>query len=155
MKRQDKIALERYLKRLELSRSAGVRNPFESKKEKHAAIELAKKDFAFMVQRYFPHYASAPTPDFHLKFVNKVAKNPIFKGMCVWGRASAKSVVNDILLPFWLWMRGEPVYLVIIGNNADRAKQLLEDIRAEFEANPQIINDFGEQHNPGNWEEGF
>src|SRR5690606_10453124 len=75
--------------------------------------------------------------------------------MCVWGRASAKSVLNCILLPFWLWMRGEPMYLVIIGNGADRAKQLLEDVRAEFEANPQINKDFGIQHNPGSWEDGF
>lgn len=155
MKRQDKITLERYRKKLILARSSGVRNPFETTGEKNNAIDRSKKDFAFMVQRYFPHYASAPTPDFHVKFANKIAQNKTFKGMCVWGRASAKSVVNDILLPFWLWIRGEPVYLVIIGNNADRAKQLLEDLRAEFEANPQIINDFGEQHNQGNWEDGF
>ncbi len=155
MKRQDKIALERYHKKLILARSSGVRNPFETKNETAKAIDKAKNDFAFMVKRYFPHYASAPTPKFHTRFANKVAKNKTFKGMCVWGRASAKSVVNDILLPFWLWLRDEPVYLVIIGNNADRAKQLLEDLRAEFEANPQIIHDFGEQHNPGSWEDGF
>lgn len=71
------------------------------------------------------------------------------------GRAQAKSVLNDVILPFFLWINGEPVYLVIVGNTADRAKQLLEDIRAEFESNPQIINDFGEQHNPGSWEDGF
>src|SRR5690606_2664054 len=71
------------------------------------------------------------------------------------GRAQAKSVLADILLPFWLWLNGEPIYLVLIGNSFDRAKQLLEGIRAEFEANPQIIKDFGQQHNPGNWEDGF
>lgn len=155
MKRNDKIAQQRYLKKIELARSAGVRNPFESKAEKEQAIALAKKDFAAMVKRYFPHYADAPTPDFHIKFANKVRKNTTFKGMCVFGRALAKSVLNDILIPFWLWINDEPVYFVLIGNNADRAKQLLEDIRAEFEANPQIIADFGEQFNPGNWEEGF
>lgn len=155
MRRNDKIALERYRKKLELARSAGVRNPFESNKEKSEAIELCKEDFAAMVKRYFPHYADADTPDFHIDFATKVRKAQTFKGMCVFGRALAKSVLNNMLIPFWLWMRGEPVYFVLIGNNFDRAKQLLEDIRAEFEANPQIIADFGEQFNPGNWEGGF
>ena len=155
MRIKDKKAVERYKKKLDLARSVGVRNPFETKEETKAAIERAKKDFAYCVQRYFPHYADAATPYFHIDFANMVAKNQTFKGFCVFGRAMAKSVLNDILLPFWLWIRGEPVYEVIIGNNADRAAQLLEDLRAEFEANPQIINDYGIQHNPGSWEEGF
>ncbi|UGU15206.1 hypothetical protein LS482_16155 [Sinomicrobium kalidii] len=155
MKRQDKITAKRYLKKLEQARNTGLRNPFETRLEQQAAIQRAKDDFAFMVQRYFPHYADSKTPWFHEVFAQKVAKNPNYMGFCVWGRALAKSVVNNILLPFWLWIRGEPMYLVIIGNNLDRARQLLEDIRAELEANPQIIADFGEQHNPGNWEDGF
>lgn len=155
MKRQDKQKIERYKKQLEMISSSVHLNPFETKEEQKAAIERAKKDFAFMVQRYFPHYADAPTPDFHVKFANKVKRDPTFKGFAQWGRALAKSVVNNILLPFWLWMNEEDYYFVLIGSNADRAEQLLEDIRAEFEANPQIINDFGPQFNQGNWEAGF
>lgn len=155
MKKQDKISLIRYQKQLELVASSTAINPFETHAEQLQAIERAKKDFAFMVQRYFPHYATSATPDFHIYFAKKVAKDPTFKGFAQWGRALSKSVLNNILLPFWLWIKGEPVYLVLVGNNNDRAKQLLEDIRAEFEANPQIAKDFGIQFNPGNWEEGF
>lgn len=155
MRRTDKLAIERYKKRIEIARSAGIRNPYETKEEKKAAIYKAKNDFGFMVKRYFPHLADVDSPIFHIRYANKVKKNPAFKGMCVFGRALGKSVLNDILLPFWLWINDQPTYLVIIGSSHDRAKQLLEDLRAEFEANPQIINDFGEQHNPGNWEEGF
>lgn len=155
MKKQDKIRLQRYQKQLELVASCSSVNPFETAAEQRAAIERAKKDFAFMVQRYFPHYATSATPDFHIDFAKKVRKNPAFKGFSQWGRALSKSVLNNILLPFWLWMNGEPVYLVLVGNNNDRAKQLLEDLRAEFEANVQINKDFGAQHNPGNWEDGF
>lgn len=155
MKKTDKAALERYKKKLQLSRSFSNVNPFETEKEKRAAIEMAKTSFSFMVKRYFPHYATAETPDFHIDFANKVKKNKTFKGFAQWGRASAKSVVNCVLIPFWLWINEEPIYLVVVGNNADRGKQLLEDIRAEFESNPQIINDFGEQYNQGSWEDGF
>lgn len=155
MKKEDKISLQRYEKQLELVASSNSVNPFETPKERKEAIERAKVDFAFMVQRYFPHYATSSTPDFHIDFAKKVMKDPAFKGFAQWGRALAKSVVNNILIPFWLWINGEPVYLVLVGNSGDRAKQLLEDIRAEFEANPQINKDFGPQHNPGNWEDGF
>lgn len=155
MKKQDKNTAERYKKKIELSRSMSNVNPFETTKEKREAIAKAKADFKFMVQRYFPHYATSETPDFHVDFAKKVLKNKAFKGFAQWGRALSKSVINDVLLPFWLWINGEPMYLVIVGNNADRAKQLLEDIRAEFESNPQIIADFGTQHNAGSWEDGF
>ncbi|MCT4238460.1 hypothetical protein [Elizabethkingia anophelis] len=155
MKIKDKIALERYKQKLEFARSAGSHFAFETKEQRRAAIEECKKDPRKMVERYFPHYADAPCADFQIEWARKVEKNPNFKGFCQWGRALAKSVWNDIFIPFWLWLRGEPIYLVIIGNSEDRAKQLLEDIRAEFEANPRILADFGEQKQIGTWEEGF
>ena len=156
MKAQDKISLERYKKKLQLARSSGANvNVFETKDEKKARILRAKKDIRFCVEYYFPHYATAPCADFQIEFANMVKKNPTFKGFAEWGRAQAKSVWNDIIIPFWLWINDEPMYLVLIGNNNNRAGQLLEDIRAEFEANTRIIDDFGEQHNPGSWEDGF
>lgn len=155
MKKADKSAIERYKKKLELARSHSSVNPFETLQEQREAIALAKTSFKACVERYFPHFATAEVPDFHLDAANKIKRDKAIKGFLEWGRAQAKSVFADILLPFWLWINGEPVYLVIVGSSGDRAKQLLEDIRAEFETNPQIINDFGEQHNPGSWEDGF
>ncbi|MCO5230154.1 MAG: hypothetical protein M9958_03260 [Chitinophagales bacterium] len=155
MKKTDKLRVEAYQKSLELAKSRGLANPFESEWEQKQAIERAKNDYAFMVKRYFPHYAAFDTPDFHIDFAKKVKANPAFKGFAQWGRGLAKSVVNNIMLPFWLWINEEQCYFVLIGNNYDRAAQLLDDIRAEFEANPQIQKDFGTQINPGNWESGF
>lgn len=155
MKRQDKIAIERYLQKLALARSAGAPNPYETTKEKRERMERFKKDPKAMVAYYFPHYATCACADFQIDFAKKVQKNPTFKGIAQWGRASAKSVWNNIFIPFWLWMQGEDMYLVIIGNNLRRAEQLLEDLRAEFEANPRIISDFGEQVQQGTWEDGF
>ncbi|GIZ09993.1 hypothetical protein [Flavobacterium sp. UMI-01] len=155
MKRNDKESVQRYLKQLELIGSSSAINPYETPLERKAAIDKAKKSFKACVERYFPHYATAEVPDFHIDFSSKAKKNKAIKAFLEWGRAQAKSVFADVLLPFWLWINDEPVYLVLVGNNADRGKQLLEDIRAEFEANPQIINDYGVQYNPGNWEDGF
>jgi phage terminase large subunit-like protein len=153
MKRQDKLALERYLEKLEFARSAGSPNLNETKKQKEKRIDGYKTDIRGMVEYYFPHYATSACADFQIEFAELIAKHKTFKGFCQWGRALAKSVWSNIIIPFWRWLCGEPVYLVIIGNSFDKAKQLLEDIKAEFEANPRIISDFGEQQQIGNWED--
>ena len=155
MKAQDKKAIARYKKKLELVRSSSIVNAWETAEEKKARIDRAKKNVQFMVEYYFPHYATSECADFQLEFANMVKRNKTFKGFAEWGRAQAKSVWNDILIPFWLWINDEPMYLVLIGNSYKRGAQLLEDIKAEFEANPRIIADFGEQTNQGSWEDGF
>lgn len=157
MKHIDKIAQKRFLEKLNLIRaSGGAVDPNETKEQKLARIERASKDYRFMVNYYFPHYATADCADFHVEFANMVAKNKTFKGFAEWGRGLAKSVTTDILIPFWLhYLKNEPMYLVIIGNNEKKSIQLLADIRAELENNPRIIADFGEQKMLGSWEEGF
>lgn len=105
--------------------------------------------------RYFPHYADSPSAVFHMELADFLSKNLTAKAFAEWGRGLAKSVVCDVLIPFWLWLRGEKVYMVIVGNTFDKAKQLLEDLRLEWENNPQIIADHGEQKNLGSWEDGF
>jgi predicted phage terminase large subunit-like protein len=47
------------------------------------------------------------------------------------------------------------MYEVIIGSNLDKAKALLSDVQAEFEANPRLIHDFGDQQMAGSWQDGF
>ncbi|MBV7268381.1 hypothetical protein [Winogradskyella luteola] len=155
MKRKDKIALERYKKRLEFARSSGEVNPFETKQEQKERIERAKKDYAYMCQEYFPHYATSKPADCHLKAARQTLRNPIIKKFDEMPRGFGKSVMDDILIPFWLWMNDQAHYMVLVTVSKDRASELLEDLRAEFEANPKIINDFGEQAGTGQWEKGF
>lgn len=155
MKRADKIALERYKKRLEFARSSGEVNPYETKTDQKERIDRAKKDFEYMCEEYFPHYATSKPSKYHLKVVNDTIKNKLFKGFIEFPRGWGKSVIEDILLPFWLWMNDELNYMVIVTTSKDRASELLEDLRAEFEGNPKIIHDFGEQQNLGQWEKGF
>lgn len=154
MKRKDRAAIEQYLKRLEIIRVAAHINPNESEQEQKLAIEKAKKDVRFMVERYFPHYATSPSAKFHVSFANKVKREPTLKAFAQWGRGLAKSVWCDVIIPFWLWMNDEAHFMVLVGQNHDKAKRLADDLRAEFEANPQIIRDFGEQKMEGSWESG-
>lgn len=156
MKQQDKIAQQRILEKIKLIRSSGgTINANETEAEQKARIERCKKDVKACVEYYFPHYATSECADFHIKWANKVKKDKNFVGFAKWGRGQAKSVWNNVIIPFWLWLNDEDVYFVLIGQNEKKAQQLLEDIRLEFQDNPRIINDFGEQKKMGSWEDGF
>lgn len=155
MKAEDKKALLAYRKKLEFARSAGEVNVYETAKEKEERIERAKKDPKFCAEYYFPHFATSEAADFHIKGAKDTLKNPLDKAFDEWGRGLAKSVWNDVIIPFWLHINGQANYKLIVTTSLDRAKELLEDLRAEFEGNPRIIADFGEQRNDGQWEKGF
>ncbi len=162
MKRSDKTALDQFLAKIELIKSGGNVNPNESKQDKNARIKRAKKDFAYFVETYFAHYITdndtnkiIKSPDFHISLAKKVKKERKIKGIIRWGRGLAKSVVADLFIPLWLWVNDDISYLVLVGNNFDKAKILLSDLQAEFEANELLKHDFGSQQMHGNWEKGY
>lgn len=154
-KTKDKEALRKYQEKLQYIIDNTEINPFEDVNDKEKRIARAKKDYAFFMQYYLPHYATTKTPDFHVNFANKVKKNPKYKGWAKWGRALAKSVECDVGLPLWLWIGDDIDFMVLIGQNYDKACILLDDLKLEFEGNQRLINDFGPQHKPGKWESGF
>lgn len=155
MRQEDKKAQQAYLEKLMRAKATGLKiNPSESLTEKMDRIHKAKGDVLFFVQTYLTHYATVDSADFQLEFAYMVKNNPVFKGYAEWGRGLAKSVWSDVIIPLWLWINKESSYMCIVSDTFDRACDLLEDIRAEFEANELLIHDFGEQFNQGNWEKG-
>ena len=155
MKAEDKKALAKFRKKIQFARSSGGVNPYENDTEKAKRIAKAKKDYKFCKEYYFPHYGTSESAPFHIKGANMTLKDPTIKQFDEWGRGLAKSVENDIIKPFWLWLNDQAHYMLIVTTSKDRASELLEDLRAEFEGNPRIINDFGEQKSESQWEKGF
>jgi len=161
MKLTDKRILEDYRAKLERIKASGDIDVFETKETQTARINRAKKDIAYFVKTYLRHYISdadgkiIETPDFHIAFAAKVKKNKRIKAIMRWARAHAKSVLADLILPLWLWINDDIGYLVLIGNNEEKAKILLSDLQAEFEANEQLKHDFGTQMRYGTWEKGY
>lgn len=155
MKREDKKALEAYKKRLEFAKSSGGIDPYETEGAQIERINRAKKDPRYCAMYYFPHYCTSPAAKFHIDGALATLKDPLDKAFDEWGRGLAKSVWDDVIIPFWLWINDQAHYMVLVTVSKDRASELTEDLRAEFEANDRIINDFGEQVNIGQWEKGF
>lgn len=152
---KDKQAQFRYTELIRRITKSNVINAFETNAEQTARIDLCKKDFKLFVEAYFKHYTDAETPSFHIKLARKVRRNPKYKGWLKWARGHAKSVVSIVLLPLWLWINGELDFLLVVGQNEDKAKILLGDLQAEFEHNALLIHDFGVQKVLGQWEDGF
>ena len=153
-RKADQQRVDEYLKKLEIVRNSNEVNPFETKAERLARILQAQNDVVFMVRTYLPHYATAQCADFQVEFAQMVKNDPLFKGFAEWGRGLAKSVWCDIIIPLWLWIRGEDIFFCLMSDSVERARELLSDLQAELEANPLLINDFGEQKCEGDWELG-
>lgn len=165
MKKQEQEAQKKYLEKLARARTTrNLINPDETILQKQERIRMAKADYDYMVCTYFKHITSkvdengnsvqVPCAPFQLEHANRVRNNPLYKGYAQWFRGAAKSVHNDIFIPIWLWMNGVSRFFCIASDTFDRACDLLEDLRAEFEGNELLIHDFGEQKNPGYWERG-
>lgn len=150
----DKDLAKAYLEKLEFAQKANEVNPFETKAEQNGRIKKAKEDVEFMVKTYLPHYATADCADFQIDAANDIADDPLIKEFEEWGRGLAKSVWCNIIIPLWLWMRGEDVFFCLMSDSKERAQELLADVQAELEGNPLLIHDFGKQQCDGDWEIG-
>lgn len=151
---KDKAAKERYLNLLRLIREGAAANPFESETEKQAIIARAKADIKFFVEYFMGHYATSECADFQIKLALSVAKKMRCRKLVRWPRGHAKSVWCNVIIPLWLWIRGESIYALLVGNTYDKAVELLSDLQAEFEGNARLVHYFGNQQLKGSWESG-
>jgi len=60
-------------------------------------------------------------------------------------RGNAKSTIVSLALPIWVAVYKKKHYIVIISDTASQANEFLMNIRAEFEDNALLIDDFGDQ----------
>jgi predicted phage terminase large subunit-like protein len=157
---KDKNAIKRYL---EVKKVIGHKT--ESKLPQNES-DIAKSDrkarllanfFAF-AKYYFPHYvteADGKTTEFgwfHRKAINIIQPDTVT--VLEWAREHAKSVFADVMLPLWLYAKGEMTGMVIASATFDKAAELLSDVQAELEANELWIYDYGALAASGSWETG-
>lgn len=156
-----KEAKERWEAHCKWVRESSMVGFMDTTRSKEERIAKAKKDFAYFVYTYFKHYCEGkdgniiPLADFHIEWANAVLNDPNFKGVAEWPREHAKSVINAIILPCWLWINGQLEGMVLTSKSYDAACILLGDIQAEFMSNELLANDFGSQYNEGSWESGY
>ena len=137
--------------------------PIEDEAQRLRRIERARRDYAFFVSYYFPHYCTdketgktIPSAKFHIDAARTILKNKDLRAVFKWARGHAKSTHMDVMIPMWLkaQKQREINVMVIVGKSEDNAITLLGDIQAELQYNKRYIADFGAQYNAGNWQNG-
>lgn len=151
----DRQAHKEWRKKVQLVREQTALLDYGTPEEQRARIKRAKKDYAYFVSYYLPHFATSKTPEWHIKAANRIKRKDDIAIWLKWGRGLAKSIVADVTIPLWLWINNDIEFMLLIGQNEDKSKILLDDLRSQFEGNNRIINDFGKQKNIGHWESGF
>ena len=147
--------LRRYLDKLAEITAAWQIDHNETLFSQEARKRQAKKDYRFFVDTYFPHYATEPCADFHLEAARLLLKDPNLFMCLAWFRGAAKSTHMNVFVPAWLHLfHGQIKNMILVGSTERAARLLLQDVQAEFEANPQLTKDFGNLVGTGNWAEG-
>lgn len=153
-------ALKRWKQLCSTIQSMSTVNSTESKAVQLKRIERVRKDYAYFVEYYFPHYCfdkemgkTTPSARFHIKAAKDILENKTLKAVFQWARGHAKSTNIDIFIPLWLKCQKQRQLntMVLVGKSEDSAVQLLGDLQAELQYNKRYINDFGKQYNAGKW----
>ncbi|MDR0581449.1 MAG: phage terminase large subunit [Prevotellaceae bacterium] len=135
----------------------------ENKAAQLARIQHARKDYAFFVEYYFPHFCTdnktgknIPCAPFHIAAAQTILKETNLRGVFQWARGHAKSTHMDIFIPLWLMCQKERQInvMVLVGKSEDNAQTLLADIQSELQFNKRYAHDFGPQYDRGHWLDG-
>ncbi|MFR9545342.1 MAG: hypothetical protein SNJ29_07165 [Rikenellaceae bacterium] len=158
-----KEAVERWKQLTETIQNMSIVNVAETKADQIVRIERARKDYAYFVEYYFPHYCAneetgeiIPSAKFHVDAAKKILKSRNIRAVFKWARGHAKSTHMGVMIPMWLMIqkRREIKLMVLVSKSEESANTLLGDIQAELQFNRRYIHDFGAQYNAGNWQDG-
>lgn len=142
---------EEHAKRI--SRSTEI-DPNEGIKAKRDRIAMLEADYGQWFQYYFPMYAKVPCAWFHIKLAKLILENPVLYVIANWFRGSAKTVHICMGIPLFLMVKKEMRFMLLIGENQEKAKLILSDIQIQLKFNLRFINDYGDQFQHGDWSEG-
>lgn len=151
---QDKRAYQDWVDLCDRIRSATAFEDNESELQRQNRMTRLRSNFAAFCQYYFPNLLTDPFGWFHIKAAKAITDDPNIFCILEWPREHAKSVFADILLPMFLYARGELTGMVIASANEDKAVTLLSDIQAQFEANQRWRSDYRDKVSLGDWQAG-
>ena len=135
-----------------LSRVHSDRNESEADRKKR--VKKLESDFEAWKVYYFPKYCYAPAAPFHVKASKRILENPEYYESRVWARELSKDVVC-MMETIYQVLTGIKRNVMLVSNSWDKAADLLEPYRINLDKNERLINDYGLQHQPGNWTYGY
>lgn len=125
----------------------------ESVEQRKARIKRLEADPEAWFKYYFPKYAYAEPAPFHKKATKRILKNAEWYEDRNWSRELAKDT-RTMFEFLHLALTKKIRYVLMVSNSYDNAEAFLEPYRAQLDANPRIINDYGTQEKIGKWNAG-
>ncbi len=101
-----------------------------------------KKDFLFFASFCFPHYINVPFDTFHRE-ITDIIEDENEKKALILPRGFGKTTLGMLIL-LWHILTKDNHYIVVVGNNLDKAKQnYILPIKYEIENNSMLKTFFG------------
>lgn len=125
----------------------------ESPVDKANRIKRLEADDEAWFKYYFPGYCTSEPAKFHKEATKRLMTHDRWYEVRAWSRELAKSA--RAMMEFLKLALTRKIFnLLLISNSYDNACRLLLPFMIQLEKNQRIINDYGEQVNPGHWEVG-
>ena len=125
----------------------------ESPVDKAIRIKKLEANDEEWFKYYFPKYCTAEPAKFHKEATKRLMNNRRWYEVRAWSRELAKSA-RAMMEFLKLALTQKISNFLLISNSYDNACRLLLPFMMQLEKNQRIINDYGEQVNPGHWEAG-
>lgn len=139
-----------YRKNLRASTTVDKSLTFAERERRRRELEANPAEW---MREMFPNYCTAPFAKFQLKAINRIVSNPEHYEVLSWSRELAKSTIVMMTM-LYLAMTGKKKNVILVSNSYDNANRLLEPYRINLDSNQRIEHYYGDQKNPGAWEEG-
>ncbi|MES2651275.1 MAG: hypothetical protein V4663_06015 [Bacteroidota bacterium] len=118
-------------------------------------IRDLESDYVKWFEYYFPNYAKKKCAWFHRELAELIINNKRLRLLAEMFRSAGKSVHIDMGIPLFLYLaKNDLKFMLLIGENEKKAKQLLSGIQAQLQYNNRLKNDYGEKFQHGDWAEG-
>lgn len=148
----DRDYLEMFERYRENFRNATPINTRETQAERITRVRYLEAHPEEWFKYYFPNYCTAAPAHFHIAATKRLLSNAEWFEVRAWSRELAKSARSMMELCY-LALRNQIKNVLLVSNSHDNAVLLLAPIRACFECNQRIEQDYGKQHNIGEWRE--
>jgi hypothetical protein len=102
---------------------------------------------------YFPNYYKAPCAPFHRESSDWVFSHMEGYLVRAWSREMSKDV-RTMMDAIRLGVKKKKKLGLLVSSSYDKAVLLLKPYKINFENNPRLINDYGDQVTQGAWTEG-
>lgn len=154
IKKKYEDQLKAYQEKLDAAAEECSVNPNESLSDQKERIKMLLGDLNKFARYYFPKLCKGDAAPFHVNLANELSTRKRCLLVKMWSRALAKTTYAAMIIPIFLMLNDKLKFMVLASANGEGAANLLDNIKAQLEANPRLLHDFGVFKKIGNWEFG-